>query len=141
MQLYQTRYDKIRPGIRLFTEGKNKEMLVDRDKLTCSDQLQKLIEQAYKSSAFEALKEFMEKVMVEQEMIGAIFCQSAEEIKTTEDPAVRKDREEFLQHLAEYFFDNIWQEDRREYSCNSLLYLNVLALKRDNRLLGKPDKS
>lgn len=69
---------------------------MDRDKLTCSDQLQKLIEQAYKSSAFEALKEFMEKVMVEQEMMGAIFCQSAEEIKTTEDPAVRKDREEFL---------------------------------------------
>lgn len=137
LQLYKLKFDRISSGIRLFMEGKSKNLLVDRDKEPRSDELRKLIFIANQATAFETMREFMENIVAEQQMVCAILCQCAEQIETTEDQSFKKEREEFVQHLSEYFFENIWQEDRREYSANSVQFLNILTLKRDNRLLAQ----
>lgn len=77
-------------------EGKSRNLLVDRDKPPSSDELKKLVQNANNATAFEIMREFMDNILVEQQMVCAMLCQCAEQIEVTEDQSFKKEREEFL---------------------------------------------
>lgn len=61
-------------------------------------------------------------------MTCAVLYECTNTIYQNQDLEVRKQREDFLANAAEYLFENIWQEERREYTQKSYLFTVFHAL-------------
>ena len=76
-------------------------MLITKD----PDVIDKDRDEAYKN--LDKLREFIEKMRRDSNQACAVLYQS-----TCDLVGGNKSREKFIQNLAEYFFDNLWQDDR-----------------------------
>ena len=64
-------------------------------------------EPAYKN--METLKEFILKFRIDQNHTTAVLYQATVDLIEND----KKNRAEFLQNISEYFFENLWQDDKR----------------------------
>ena len=72
----------------------------------------------------EKLREFIERFNSHLPLSCAVLNQCSQDISNNEIPETkRQERSNFLANIAEYFFENLWQDDKRQYTQDSYLFI------------------
>lgn len=105
--MYQARYPNFH--IRAYVDQEDKKLLVRQS----ADQTEN---NAY--LYMETLREFIEKFRKDPNCACAVLNQCTQDIILAQN----RSREKFLQNMSEYFFENLWQDDRRQFTQQNYLF-------------------